>query len=89
MFISGLAEVIELPGLLITEFELVVLGGECAWLLPYKEHFPTLAHVQNMSTFDHVVSNGDLKLFCPFHCSKRSITFRIITYTLFAAVAFR
>lgn len=53
--ILGLVEIIELPGVVITEFELVVLAGECAWLLPYEEHFPTLAHVQTMSSFSHAV----------------------------------
>lgn len=53
---AGLVEIIELPGIVITEYELVVLGGECAWLIPYDEHFPTLAHVQRMSTFNRIVS---------------------------------
>lgn len=55
MFILGLVEIIDLPGFLITDFELVVLGGECAWLLPYEKQFPTLAHVQQMSTCNRIV----------------------------------
>lgn len=61
IFSLGLVEVIELPGVVITEYELVVLSGECAWLLPYEEHFPTLAHVQNMSTFDRIVRYTNFK----------------------------
>lgn len=53
--ILGLVEVIELPGVVITEFELVVLAGECTWLLPYEEQFPTLAHTQTMHSFKHIV----------------------------------
>ncbi|XP_025410388.1 serine/threonine-protein kinase 11-interacting protein isoform X2 [Sipha flava] len=56
---NGLVEVIELPGVVITEYELVVLSGECTWLLPYEEHFPTLAHVQNMSNFNHIDKNEE------------------------------
>lgn len=56
---NGLVEIIDLPGIVITEYELVVLGGECAWLIPYDEHFPTLAHVQQMSTFNHVDKNEE------------------------------
>lgn len=62
IFILGLVEIIDLPGIVITEYELVVLGGECAWLIPYDEHFPTLAHVQPMSAFNHIVSCANLKL---------------------------
>jgi hypothetical protein len=62
IFTLGLVEVIELPGVVITEYELVVLSGECTWLLPYEEHFPTLAHVQNMSNFNHIVRYSNLKL---------------------------
>lgn len=57
----GLVEVIELPGIVITEYELVVLSGECAWLLPYEEHFPTLAHVQNMNSFNRIVRYQNFK----------------------------
>jgi len=62
IFILGLVEIIDLPGIVITEYELVVLGGECAWLIPYDEHFPTLAHVQQMSSFNRIVSYANLKL---------------------------
>ncbi|XP_060865982.1 uncharacterized protein LOC132941813 isoform X4 [Metopolophium dirhodum] len=56
---NGLVEIIDLPGIVITEYELVVLGGECAWLIPYDEHFPTLAHVQQMSTFNRIDKNEE------------------------------
>jgi len=61
----GLVEIIDLPGIVITEFELMILGGECAWLLPYEEHFPTLAYVQNMSSFHHTVrfTNFNFEIF--------------------------
>lgn len=62
ILVLGLVEVIELPGVVITEYELVVLAGECAWLLPYEDHFPTLAHVQHMTSFNHVVRYILLKL---------------------------
>lgn len=61
IFILGLVEIIELPGVVITEYELVILGGECVWLLPYEEQFPTLAHVQRMSEFSHIVRCIKLK----------------------------
>ncbi|KAL5240878.1 hypothetical protein ACI65C_008288 [Semiaphis heraclei] len=56
---NGLVEIIDLPGIVITEYELVVLGGECAWLIPYDEHFPTLAHVQQMSSFNRIDKNEE------------------------------
>ncbi|XP_060854807.1 uncharacterized protein LOC132932444 isoform X2 [Rhopalosiphum padi] len=56
---NGLVEIIDLPGIVITEYELVVLGGECAWLIPYDEHFPTLAHVQQMSAFIRIDKNKE------------------------------
>jgi len=61
----------------ITEYELVVLGGECAWLIPYDEHFPTLAHVQQMSAFIRIVSYANLKLytFIKQHCEIYSFGF--------------
>lgn len=62
ILVLGLVEVIDLPGVVITEYECVVLAGECAWLLPYEDHFPTLAHVQHMTSFNHVVRYILLKL---------------------------
>ncbi|VVC40112.1 Hypothetical protein CINCED_3A010414 [Cinara cedri] len=56
---NGLVEVIDLPGVVITEYELVVLAGECAWLLPYENNFPTLSHVQHMTAFNYVDKNEE------------------------------
>ncbi|XP_015373187.1 PREDICTED: uncharacterized protein LOC107168329 [Diuraphis noxia] len=56
---NGLVEIIDLPGIVITEYEVVVLGGECAWLIPYEDHFPTLAHVQQMSSFNCIDKNEE------------------------------
>lgn len=55
IIITGLVEIVELPGIVITEYELVILGGECAWLLPYEDQFPTLDHVQYMCAFINIV----------------------------------
>ncbi|CAI6367244.1 unnamed protein product [Macrosiphum euphorbiae] len=56
---NGLVEIIDLPGIVITEYELVVLGCECAWLIPYDEHFTTLAHGQQISTFNRIDKNEE------------------------------
>ncbi|XP_050520499.1 serine/threonine-protein kinase 11-interacting protein isoform X2 [Daktulosphaira vitifoliae] len=56
---DGLVEVIELPAIIITEYELVMLGGEFSWLLPYDERCPTIIHVQLMNKLNHIESNKE------------------------------
>ncbi|XP_050443704.1 uncharacterized protein LOC126847486 isoform X2 [Adelges cooleyi] len=56
---NGLVEIIDLPGVVVTEYELVILAGECSWLFPYEESFPTISHVQLMNKLSHIEKNED------------------------------